>query len=557
MRHFTPLLFAAAVLSNFASAHIQRSFGARIRGANEPNSEKKEEKIMAGMPDESNALNSAIGAPHEGHGLEKDVPMTVAEDQLEGNHAIDSVHSLAMHVVMPAAGIFLICIILGNALTITKWGKWFPESAATLFVAIVLGLVIRHGVTAGFISVKTFTFVNATILNLVLLPIIIFNGGWNLRRKDFASQFEYILIFAVFGTLISTFFIGYASYYMGTLGWHPLTGLRENMVFAALISAVDPVATLTTYNALGVEPLLNIMVFGESTINDAVAIVLFNVFNKDWEHLHPSAAVLKMGVLLFGSMGFGILLAGILILMIRLVKLSGHSHAEILFIWMSAYFIFAAAESFHFSGIIANLFAGMVFGIYSTQHLSEKGRATANEYLTLCSATADNGVFILCGTSVALMQSMSGFKFGFIAVGLCFVGRFLSVVPCAAVSNVVKKFQGEPNHLSWKHQVMMWHGGLRGGIALVLALDINGEWCSNKATILNATFTVICVLLLVLGGTTEFMLEKLGIGMHVHAAEDALVVQDRYYLKMFKGIDKVVQFVLVGNLRKVEELDEE
>jgi sodium/hydrogen exchanger 8 len=48
----------------------------------------------------------------------------------------------------------------------------------------------------------------------------------------------------------------------------------ESLAFGSLISAVDPVATLAIFTALDVDPVLNMLVFGESILNDAVAIVL-------------------------------------------------------------------------------------------------------------------------------------------------------------------------------------------------------------------------------------------------------------------------------------------
>lgn len=41
-----------------------------------------------------------------------------------------------------------------------------------------------------------------------------------------------------------------------------------------MISAVDPVATLAIFHALDVDPTLNMLVFGESVLNDAVSIVM-------------------------------------------------------------------------------------------------------------------------------------------------------------------------------------------------------------------------------------------------------------------------------------------
>lgn len=49
---------------------------------------------------------------------------------------------------------------------------------------------------------------------------------------------------------------------------------RCSFAFGSLISAVDPVATIAIFNALNVDPVLNMLVFGESILNDAVSIVL-------------------------------------------------------------------------------------------------------------------------------------------------------------------------------------------------------------------------------------------------------------------------------------------
>ena len=48
-----------------------------------------------------------------------------------------------------------------------------------------------------------------------------------------------------------------------------------SFAFGSLISAVDPVATLAIFHALDVDPTLNMLVFGESVLNDAVSIVMF------------------------------------------------------------------------------------------------------------------------------------------------------------------------------------------------------------------------------------------------------------------------------------------
>jgi hypothetical protein len=141
------------------------------------------------------------------------------------------------------------------------------------------GLLIRwyHGIES--IDEEIAGAINSSVLNLLLLPVIIYESGWSLRRQDFASQIVYILIFAIAGTVISVLVVGFLIHI--TNHWHGISSLRVAFAYASLISAVDPVATLATYASLQVEPLLNTMVFGESVVNDAVAIVLFQVLNSD------------------------------------------------------------------------------------------------------------------------------------------------------------------------------------------------------------------------------------------------------------------------------------
>merc|ERR1719238_610221 len=79
-----------------------------------------------------------------------------------------------------------------------------------------------------------------------------------------------------------------------------------------------------------------------------------------------------------------------------------------------------------------------------------------------------------------------------------------------AFSRLLTRLSAEEPILTWPRAAMLWHSGLRGGIALTLALELN-DWAEHKAILVMATFIVITAFLIVMGSTVDFMLEALQI----------------------------------------------
>jgi sodium/hydrogen exchanger 8 len=189
-----------------------------------------------------------------------------------------------------ALNTLLLCVILGLCVLCAYLIKqnsfyYLPESGA----AIVVGMVVGGLARVVFPSTEELAFLSfePELFFFLLLPPIIFEAGYSLEKGAFFANFWTILVFAVFGTIISTFTIGLLVYVVGLIGLVDIdtSSPMEALVFGALISAVDPVATLSIMGnpELNCDPLLYALVFGESVLNDAVAIVLFKTFLASYE----------------------------------------------------------------------------------------------------------------------------------------------------------------------------------------------------------------------------------------------------------------------------------
>jgi sodium/hydrogen exchanger 8 len=509
-----------------------------------------------------------------GEGLKyEDIENSEGEEKGE---PIGKTHSMAKFFVVPVSIVFF--VVYNIATFMEKFEiTAIPESAVVIAIGVVLGFFMKKYTHLDtFEDVEAWGELNSTMLNLMFLPIIIFASGWALRRQDFFSQFPYILMFAVVGTGVSTCVVAGLINLTGRLAFHNVTRWRTAFAFASLISATDPVATLSTYSKLKVDPLLGIMVFGESTINDAVAIVLFRVFNANADMQDPvTGEDLYIGPQLVGKILFGIIrgffgslivgvgLGMLYTLIARLADMRENKKGQILVIFVSCYLTYALAESIGLSGIIAEIFCSLVMGIYMRPHLSAEGCVLTTFFVKQLSTLADSAVFLLVGVSVVQLTT-NGWKIGIWTIFFCLVARFFSTYPIAYAVNGLKQARGVAsgieregwNLLTQEHMFMMWHAGLRGGIALALAWElgpwVDAEGAGTRHALQTATFLVIIFFLAFFGGSTSFSLKYLGIPIGTDAPEDVLSKTEPLASGASQGIMKkldevVLTPLLIGN----------
>jgi NhaP-type Na+/H+ or K+/H+ antiporter len=187
---------------------------------------------------------------------------------------------------------------------------FLPGPATAVVLGAILGLFIR--ITSNEGDIPSELGFSGEIFFLILLPIIIFQAGYSLRKKEFFGQLVSILTFSVIGTALAAFVIGTILYGAGHFGWSLKLTLNEALAYASIVSATDAVAVANMYRSLDVDPMLSVLIYGEGSVNDATSIVMYQTFahfmdegvsNEGW-----SDAAEAFAEELFGSIFFGILI---------------------------------------------------------------------------------------------------------------------------------------------------------------------------------------------------------------------------------------------------------
>ncbi|XP_029646177.1 sodium/hydrogen exchanger 9 isoform X5 [Octopus sinensis] len=363
---------------------------------------------------------------------------------------------------------------------------------------------------------RTVTFDPELFFN-VLLPVIIFNAGYSMKRKHFFRNLGAVMTYALIGTTISSIVFGGIMYGLTRImNISHLIQLTDCFFFGAVISATDPVTILAIFHDLNVDVDLYALVFGESVLNDAVAIVL----SRAVEQYAHAAGGENQANAFFGSLGnfVGVFLGAFVIgaaigcitaLMTKYTKIREYPLLETALFFLMSYSTFQAAEAAGLTGIVAVLFCGITQAHYTYNNLSSESKARTKQLFELCNFLAENFVFLYIGVSVFTFQAMKWHAiFIFSAFFAIIIARFSNVYPLSYLLNL-----GRKNKISFAFQHMMMFAGLRGAIAFALA--IRNTSTAARQYMVSAIMMVVLVTVIVCGSMTTPMLQWLKIRVGV------------------------------------------
>jgi len=273
-----------------------------------------------------------------------------------------------------------------------------------------------------------------------------------------------------------------------------------------LVAATDPVSVIALFREIPVQPRLHLLVEAESLLNDGVAAVAFVVLAAVAGGGPVTAGFIagKLAVTALGGVAAGAAVA------LPLLLIAGRTEdrlVEITLTTLAAFGAFLLAEHFHLSGVLAGLTAGLLIGNVGWMgSISDSSRPDILYFWEYAAFLANSVIFILIGGAMAGTPLLPVLEAAAAAILLSMAGRAATVYPIAAL------FARGPLGLPARYQHVLWWGGLRGALALALALALPAS-VVERDHIVAVVFAVVAFSVFVQGLTMGPLIARLGLAV--------------------------------------------
>ena len=378
-------------------------------------------------------------------------------------------------------GVMLLSLAGSTLLAVT--GRFIPgvhARAESLVAHIDFSAVVLHG----------------------MLAFLLFAGALELNLSALAKQKSAVAALSIFGTVLSTFFVAALLRIILMVTGLEL-GFIPCLLFGALISPTDPIAVLEMLRRVGAPPTMEAQLTGESLFNDGVGAVLFLTLLASFSH-GTTPTLSGFTWLLLVQAGGGIALGLTLgYLVTRVLRSLDSYRVEVLLTLALAMGGYALADGLHLSAPLEAVAAGIVVGGRArVVAMSPVTRDHVDNFWELIDDILNVILFLMLGLELLAMPWYPRYVYaGLLAIPVVLAARWLSVVvSLLLVRRFHKPARGAITVLTW--------GGLRGGLAVALALALAGETGHDR--VLAITYIVVIFSIVVQGLTMNRLLRRLG-----------------------------------------------
>ncbi len=360
-------------------------------------------------------------------------------------------------------------------------------------------LLVIVGLGLALVDVRLLDLSPGLIL-MVFLPPLLFEAGWSTKWSELRQDVLPCSLYAVGGVLLA----------IATVGWglHQFMGIpwMTALLVGACLAATDSAAVIGLFREVGAGKRLTMLLEGESLFNDGASVVAFGVLVE--LALDPQPFQLSTTILRFVMVtGIGLGLGGVIgICVAFLTQRYELNWVEQTLTLATAYGTYLLVEELGGSGVIGVVTAGLVIGNFSVQTGTELvKRSTMIEFWEFAVFFVNSILFLLLGDQIHLPKLMQNIQTTTLTVGAIVVSRAIAIYGLSALSNQVSKTK-----IPSPEQTVLWWTGLRGSVAIALALSIPVAVAGRDEIIANS-FGVVWFTLLVQGLTAKWLLQKLNL----------------------------------------------
>jgi len=371
-----------------------------------------------------------------------------------------------------------------------------------LRVPYTVALVLA-GLVLGELPIEPRPSLTRDLLFAIMLPGLLFEAAAHLREEWLTDTRASIAALAVPGVVAS---LGLTAWMLlrPARSFTPTFTMLDALVFAAATVATDPIAVVATFRTLKVPPRLAVLVEGESLFNDGTGVVVFNLVVAAAMG-HVSSVYIAIWQFLLVSAGgalVGLVLAGVVVQLLRRLD---DPMIEVTLTVIAAYGSFAIAEQIGVSGVIATVAAGLVCGRAARAGAHKSNTIAALRTFWEYVAFALNSiVFLLIGMEVRVSDLLADWKLILLGYAVITLVRFAIV---SATSAALRRTR---EAIPWRWTLVIGWSGLRGALAMVLALSIPPMFAARES-IIHMTFGVVVLSIIAQGLTVGPLLRALGI----------------------------------------------
>jgi len=427
---------------------------------------------------------------------------------LHGEEGDEMTLSLATLVL----SIMLVCYIISGPLLKQFRVKIIRPSGVIMILGIIITLLTKV-VNPESSFFKGFQF-NHSFFFTFILPIIIFSSAYNSKIEAILKYFRYILLFSISGTIFSFIIISLFTYYLngnqffttnvpssdGTIiKIEPINlSLLEILQFCAAISASDSVISLS-FLMEDNEPKLNAISLGDSILNNAVVISLFNSVYDISQKEKSLSFYLSCKIFL---KCIGIFLASLIIgiavgifhskFLVYMKKFHMNRVQEISTILLFAFISYILCDWLQLSAMTSLLACGLCMSHYMFYNLNYQTREESSLISLSLNIIAEGLIYSSMGMTI-VYYTIHSFSLKFVITELililfCRIFTIFGQIYILELCGVnPQTFKLKPTHKSILTEV----GSIRGVVSFGLSLLMVTPNENNKNLLVGSTIYIV------------------------------------------------------------------